>query len=122
MVYSSSIVALLNPSLSFTLCPPVRTAGAQVMFGGKALEGHTIPAVYGAMEPTAVFVPLAQLLKPEHWSIANTELFGPFQVHSGTRVYESQGVRVPGFTSPAPPVARRAQAWQLPHCVLRVVS
>lgn len=59
-----------------------RTAGARVMFGGKALEGHAIPAVYGAMEPTAVFVPLAQLLKPEHWPLVNTELFGPFQVRT----------------------------------------
>lgn len=50
------------------------------MFGGKELEGHTIPGVYGAMEPTAVFVPLEQLLKDEYWPLCNTELFGPFQV------------------------------------------
>ena len=34
------------------------------------------------MEPTAVVVPLAQLLSPEHFPIATTELFGPFQVGS----------------------------------------
>lgn len=50
------------------------------MFGGEELEGHTIPGVYGAMEPTAVFVPLEQLLKDEYWPLCNTELFGPFQV------------------------------------------
>ena len=49
------------------------------MFGGKELGGHTIPEVYGAMEPTAVFVPLDQALKDEHWELVNTELFGPFQ-------------------------------------------
>lgn len=32
------------------------------------------------MQPTAVFVPLAQLLSPEHFPVATTELFGPFQV------------------------------------------
>lgn len=63
----------------------LHTAGARVMFGGKPLEGHSIPAVYGAMQPTAVFVPLAQMLKPEHWPLCNTELFGPFQV--GARLW-----------------------------------
>ncbi len=55
-------------------------AGARLAFGGRPLEGHSIPACYGAMEPTAVFVPLAQLLSPEHFPVATTELFGPFQV------------------------------------------
>ena len=57
-------------------------AGARLAFGGRPLEGHAIPACYGAMEPTAVFVPLAQLLSPEHFLVATTELFGPFQVKS----------------------------------------
>jgi hypothetical protein len=30
--------------------------GAKLLFGGKALRGHTIPPCYGAIEPTAVFV------------------------------------------------------------------
>ena len=54
--------------------------GARLAFGGRPLEGHSIPACYGAMEPTAVFVPLAQLLSTEHFPVATTELFGPFQV------------------------------------------
>jgi 1-pyrroline-5-carboxylate dehydrogenase len=33
--------------------------GARLLFGGKALTGHTIPERYGAMQPTAVQVPLA---------------------------------------------------------------
>ncbi len=28
------------------------------MFGGQPLQGHNIPERYGAIEPTAVFVPL----------------------------------------------------------------
>ncbi len=55
-------------------------AGARLAFGGQPLEGHSIPDCYGAMQPSAVFVPLAQLLQPEHFAVATTELFGPFQV------------------------------------------
>jgi len=54
--------------------------GAKVLFGGKPLTGHSIPEVYGAVEPTAVFVPLEEALKPEHFEAVTTELFGPFQV------------------------------------------
>lgn len=28
------------------------------MFGGEPLSGHSIPKQYGAIQPTAVFVPL----------------------------------------------------------------
>lgn len=54
--------------------------GASLAFGGKELEDHTIPPCYGAVEPTAVFVPLKELLKPEHFQTCCTEIFGPFQV------------------------------------------
>lgn len=53
--------------------------GAQLLFGGQALEGHEIPDCYGAWQPTAVRVPLAQLAG-EHFDLVTTELFGPFQV------------------------------------------
>ena len=53
--------------------------GAELMFGGKPLGGHTIPDVYGAYEPTAVKVPF-DALKGEHFDLLTTELFGPFQV------------------------------------------
>lgn len=48
-------------------------------FGGKPLQGHSIPEVYGAIEPTAVFVPIEQLVKDEHFGAATTEVFGPMQ-------------------------------------------
>lgn len=54
--------------------------GAKVLFGGKELANHNIPAQYGAMEPTAVFVPLQEMLKPEHFDHCVTEIFAPFQV------------------------------------------
>eukprot|EP00568_Trieres_chinensis_P009203 CAMPEP_0183304316 /NCGR_PEP_ID=MMETSP0160_2-20130417/9441_1 /TAXON_ID=2839 ORGANISM="Odontella Sinensis, Strain Grunow 1884" /NCGR_SAMPLE_ID=MMETSP0160_2 /ASSEMBLY_ACC=CAM_ASM_000250 /LENGTH=524 /DNA_ID=CAMNT_0025467343 /DNA_START=53 /DNA_END=1624 /DNA_ORIENTATION=- len=58
----------------------LRIPGAQLLFGGKELENHDIPKEYGAVEPTAVFVPLEQMLKEEHFSACTTELFAPFQV------------------------------------------
>jgi 1-pyrroline-5-carboxylate dehydrogenase len=52
---------------------------ARLLFGGRALEGHAIPDVYGAFEATAVQVPLAAAAG-EHFGHVTTELFGPFQV------------------------------------------
>lgn len=55
--------------------------GAKLAFGGKPLSGHSIPAQYGAVEPTAVRIPIDALLKDEEsFKTATTELFGPFQV------------------------------------------
>jgi len=54
-------------------------AGAQLLFGGRPLENHSIPERYGAMLPTAVRVPLDALCG-EHFELVTTELFGPFQV------------------------------------------
>jgi len=54
--------------------------GARLAFGGEELENHTIPKQYGAIKPTAVFVPLKEVLKPENFDLITTEIFGPFQV------------------------------------------
>ena len=53
--------------------------GAKLAFGGRPLTGHSIPACYGTLERTAVEVPLAAIAG-EHFELATTELFGPFQV------------------------------------------
>ena len=58
----------------------LKIPGAKVLFGGKALEGHSIPEVYGAIEPTAVYVPLAKLRNRKNFELATTEVFGPLQV------------------------------------------
>ena len=54
--------------------------GARLAFGGKELENHTTPDCYGMVEPTAVYVPLEELLKEENFANCCTEIFGPFQV------------------------------------------
>jgi len=55
--------------------------GAELLFGGKELTGHNIPECYGALEPTAVFVPLKTILQDEATrQLVTTEVFGPVQV------------------------------------------
>ena len=55
--------------------------GAYLLFGGKELKKHSIPSCYGAVEPTAVFVPLSEMLAgDEVFKLCTTEIFGPFQV------------------------------------------
>lgn len=56
--------------------------GAKLLFGGKELENHTIPAIYGAVQPTAVHVPLKELANEKYFKLCTTEIFGPFQVVS----------------------------------------
>lgn len=55
--------------------------GAKVAFGGKFLENHSIPKIYGSWHPTAVEVPLDEFLKPGNFELCNTEIFGAFQVN-----------------------------------------
>jgi len=77
---SFSMIGLLfsiepNPST------PDQIPGSRVVFGGKRLTNHSIPDCYGAWEPTAVYVPLEEMLKSkETFELATTEIFGPFQV------------------------------------------
>lgn len=54
--------------------------GSKLLFGGEALQNHSIPRVYGAIKPTAVFIPLEEILKDENYDLVTKEIFGPFQV------------------------------------------
>ncbi len=54
--------------------------GARVLFGGKPLEGQSFYEKCGAFEPTAIFVPLDEILKDENFELVTTEIFGPFQI------------------------------------------
>uniref|UniRef100_A0A7S3LJU0 Aldehyde dehydrogenase domain-containing protein n=1 Tax=Aplanochytrium stocchinoi TaxID=215587 RepID=A0A7S3LJU0_9STRA len=59
----------------------LKIPGAYVVFGGEELEKHNIPKCYGAVKPTAVFVPLEEMLRnKENFELCTTEIFGPFQV------------------------------------------
>lgn len=54
--------------------------GAFVLFGGKPLQGHHFYEKCGAFEPTAIHVPIEEMLKPAVFPLVCTEIFGPFQV------------------------------------------
>lgn len=58
----------------------MKIPGASLAFGGKPLEGHRIPEQYGAVQPTAVRIPIESLKDPANFKLATTELFGPFQI------------------------------------------
>lgn len=46
------------------------------------MTDHTIPKCYGAIQPTAVFVPLLAMRDSAVFELVTTEVFGPFQVIS----------------------------------------
>jgi 1-pyrroline-5-carboxylate dehydrogenase len=54
--------------------------GSKLLFGGEELENHSIPSIYGAIKPTAIFVPLEEILKDKNYDLVTKEIFGPFQV------------------------------------------
>lgn len=54
--------------------------GSKLVFGGEELENHSIPKIYGAIKPTAVFVPIEQILEPQNYDLVTKEIFGPFQI------------------------------------------
>ncbi|QCD80888.1 probable aldehyde dehydrogenase [Vigna unguiculata] len=54
--------------------------GSKLLFGGRPLEDHSIPSIYGAIKPTAVYVPLEEIMKDKNFELVTKEIFGPFQV------------------------------------------
>ncbi|KAJ1438959.1 Aldehyde/histidinol dehydrogenase [Sesbania bispinosa] len=54
--------------------------GSKLLFGGQPLEDHSIPPIYGAIKPTAVYVPLEEIMKEKNYELVTKEIFGPFQV------------------------------------------
>ncbi|XP_047330347.1 delta-1-pyrroline-5-carboxylate dehydrogenase 12A1, mitochondrial [Impatiens glandulifera] len=70
----------------------LRIPGSKLLIGGKPLENHTIPKVYGAIKPTAVFVPLEEILKDENFELVTKEIFGPFQIITQYKDHQLQMV------------------------------
>ncbi len=58
----------------------LRIPGAKLLFGGKPLVGHTIPKKYGAIEPTALYIPIEAFQNFDNFKLATKEIFGPFQI------------------------------------------
>ncbi|KAG9459236.1 hypothetical protein H6P81_003744 [Aristolochia fimbriata] len=58
----------------------LKIPGSRLLFGGEPLENHSIPLVYGAIKPTAVFIPLEEIVKDNNFELVTKEIFGPFQI------------------------------------------
>ncbi|XP_072967298.1 probable aldehyde dehydrogenase isoform X1 [Typha angustifolia] len=58
----------------------LKIPGSKILFGGEALENHSIPEIYGALKPTALFVPLVEILDSNNFELVTREIFGPFQI------------------------------------------
>lgn len=52
---------------------------SELLFGGKPLQGHSVPSRYGTLQATAVKLPLSAL-EGDRFDLITTEVFGPFQV------------------------------------------
>ena len=50
-----------------------------MLFGGEELNDHSIPSVYGSIQPTAVQIPIKELLS-DNFELITKEVFAPFQV------------------------------------------
>tara|TARA_Y100000590_G_scaffold90669_2_gene102293 strand:- start:16209 stop:17765 length:1557 start_codon:yes stop_codon:yes gene_type:complete len=57
----------------------LKIKGSKLLFGGKELNDHSIPTNYGSIQPTAVQVPIKELLTT-NFELITKEVFGPFQV------------------------------------------
>jgi 1-pyrroline-5-carboxylate dehydrogenase len=73
------VLSWTNPRIQAHIDRLLDISGAKLLFGGKALTGHSIPDCYGAYEATAVELPL-RAVAGDRFDAATAELFGPFQV------------------------------------------
>lgn len=72
------VLTWTNEQIGAHIANLLKIKGSHLLFGGKPLTGHKIPSCYGAFEPTAVFVPLSEMMK--NFKTVTTEVFGPVQV------------------------------------------
>lgn len=77
---SSQLLQFTTESMLEHMNKLLKIPGSKLLFGGEELENHSIPAIYGAIKPTAVFVPIEEILKDDNYALVTREIFGPFQV------------------------------------------
>lgn len=64
----------------------LQISGSKLLFGGEPLKNHSIPSVYGAIKPTAIYVPIEEILKDTNYELVTKEIFGPFQVKLNLKI------------------------------------
>ena len=56
----------------------LKVPGAKLLFGGKPVEGTKVPKCFGTFECTAVYVPLAEMVKTDEiFELVTSEVFAP---------------------------------------------
>ncbi len=74
------ILSVTNQEMDEQRDKLLKIPGAHIVCGGEHLTGYPVPSIYGAYKPTAIFVPLPEILKEQHFETVCTEIFAPFQV------------------------------------------
>lgn len=73
------VLTWTNPQMREHIDSLLKIAGSNLLLGGKELANHSIPSMYGSLEPTAIQIPLAAFLTDNFKKITK-EVFGPFQI------------------------------------------
>jgi 1-pyrroline-5-carboxylate dehydrogenase len=73
------VLTWTNQQIQEHLAQLLKIENSILLFGGKPIsQKHNIPECYGSWQPTAVFVPLRQILC--NFDLVTKEVFAPFQV------------------------------------------
>jgi len=73
------VLTWTNPQMKEHIDSLLKIPGSKLLLGGKELTNHSIPSVYGSLEPTAIQIPIEALLTNDFKKITK-EVFGPFQI------------------------------------------
>ena len=73
------VLTWTNPQMREHIDSLLKIGGSKLLLGGKELTNHSIPSVYGSLEPTALQIPIEAFLTDDFKKITK-EVFGPFQV------------------------------------------
>lgn len=77
----SPVLTVSNEQMSQHIEKVLEIPGAELVFGGSPIDTpHNIPDRYGSFQPTAIFVPIDELVKDQYYDLVTTEIFGPFQI------------------------------------------
>jgi len=74
------ILTWTNEKIKAHLDAVLELDGTKILWGGAPLKNHSIPAIYGSYEPTAIQVPIKHFRGLRSRELLLTELFGPFQI------------------------------------------
>jgi len=73
------VLTWTNPQMREHIDSLLKIVGSKLLLGGKELTNHSIPSVYGSLEPTAIQIPL-EAFQTDDFKKITKEVFGPFQI------------------------------------------